>query len=94
MPLEYILLVIYVTINLVALFVMGRDKQLSRRGGDTDRTPEGLIFFCATALGALGVFAGMHLFRHKTRKWYFQLGIPLLILQNAALVYVLWQLVL
>ncbi len=93
MPLEYILLSVYASINLVALFVTGRDKQLSRRGGDTDRTPEGLIFFWAAALGALGVFAGMHLFRHKTRKWYFQLGIPLLILQNAAVVYVFWQFV-
>lgn len=90
MQLEYILLTVYAAINLAALLVMGRDKQLSRRGGDADRTPEGLMFFLGSAGGALGVYAGMHLFRHKTRKWYFQLGIPLLIIQNAALVYVLW----
>ncbi len=88
---ELIPIGIFALINLTALFIMGRDKQLSRRGGDTDRTPEGLMFFLAAAGGSLGVYAGMHLFRHKTRKWYFQLGIPLLILQNAAIVWVLWQ---
>ncbi len=88
---ELIPIGIFALINLPALFFMGRDKQLSRRGGDTDRTPEGLMFFLAAAGGSLGVYAGMHLFRHKTRKWYFQLGIPLLILQNAAIVWVLWQ---
>ncbi len=88
---ELIPLGIFTLVNLTALFVMGRDKQLSRQGGDTDRTPEGLMFFLGSAGGALGVYAGMHLFRHKTRKWYFQLGIPLLILQNAATVWVLWQ---
>ncbi len=81
---ELIPIGIFALINLTALFFMGRDKQLSRRGGDTDRTPEGLMFFLGSVGGALGVYAGMHLFLHKTKKCYFQLGISLLILQNAA----------
>jgi uncharacterized membrane protein YsdA (DUF1294 family) len=85
---EIILLGIFTLINLIALFVMGRDKKLSRRGSDTERTPEGLMFFLAAFFGAIGVLIGMHLFRHKTRKWYFQFGIPLLIIQNVATLYV------
>lgn len=54
-----------------------------------DRTPEGLLFFMAAAFGSIGVYAGMLTFRHKTKKWYFQLGIPLLILQNLATAYLI-----
>lgn len=71
-------------INLFAFFMILRDKRASRRGGDTARTPEGLLFFLAAAGGSLGIYAGMLIFRHKTRRWYFQLGIPLLIIQNVA----------
>lgn len=84
-----ILIGVFIAINLFAFFVMGNDKRKSIRGGGVDRTPEGLLFFMAAAFGAIGVFAGMQTFRHKTKKWYFQLGVPLLILQNLAVVYVI-----
>ena len=36
--------------------------------------------------GSAGALLGMRIFHHKTRKWYFRFGIPLLlILQGAAL---------
>ena len=67
---------------------MYRDKQKSRRSANANRTPEGMLFFLATIGGSIGIYAGMLLLRHKTRTWYFQIGIPLLILQQAALLYV------
>lgn len=98
MTLEQILIGVFAAINLMAFFFMAYDKQISRRGGDRgqdrDRIPEGLIFFMAAAAGAAGVYAGMLIFRHKTKRWYFQIGIPLLILQNLAALYVIRELVL
>lgn len=90
MSLEYSLLGVFSLINIIAFSIMAYDKRLSRRGGDTERIPEGMIFFMAAALGGVGVYLGMLAFRHKTRKWYFQLGIPLLALQNLATVYLVW----
>ncbi len=87
MQLAQILLAIFAAINIFAFFVMGSDKRKSMRSGNPERTPEGLLFFMAAAFGSLGVYAGMLTFRHKTKKWYFQLGIPLLILQNLAALY-------
>ncbi len=84
-----ILLGVVVIINIFAFLVLANDKRKSVRGGNTERIPEGLIFFLATLLGSVGVYVGMLIFRHKTKKWYFKLGIPLLILQNGALLYVL-----
>jgi uncharacterized membrane protein YsdA (DUF1294 family) len=87
-----ILIGIFVAINLFSFIVMGNDKRKSIRGGGADRTPEGFLFFMAVSFGAIGVFVGMQTFRHKTKKWYFQLGIPLLILQNLAVVYLIREL--
>lgn len=81
------IVIFFLAVNLVAFFVMLSDKKRSRRQG-AERIPEGLLFFMATAFGSVGVYAGMFAFRHKTRKWYFVAGIPLLILQNCALLYV------
>lgn len=76
-------------VNLGAFFIMFRDKRTSSRAGHQERTPEGLIFFLATVGGSVGVYAGMLVFRHKTKRWYFQLGIPLLVIQNATTMYLL-----
>lgn len=91
MTLEQILIGLFVAINLVAFSIMAYDKHLSKRGGDTNRISEGMIFFMAAALGGVGVYLGMLSFGHKTRKWYFQIGIPLMTVENIATVYLVWE---
>lgn len=86
-PLLYPALAYIVIINLVALGVMLRDKQLSIRNNNSDRVPEGILFFLAALFGGVGIYVGMFLFRHKTRRWYFVIGIPLLIAQNLLTLY-------
>jgi uncharacterized membrane protein YsdA (DUF1294 family) len=86
---EHILLGILAVINIGAFLVMANDKRKSARGGNAERIPEGLLFFLATIGGSVGVYLGMIIFRHKTKRWYFQLGIPLLIVQNLAALYLL-----
>lgn len=87
MTTEQLLTGLLAVINIITFLVMANDKRKSIKGGNTERIPEGLIFFMATIGGSVGVYAGMILLRHKTRKWYFQLGIPLLILQNLSMLY-------
>lgn len=85
---EHIILVILVAINLYAFLVMALDKRKAVQNAKRKRAPESYLFFLAAAFGSVGVYLGMQLFRHKTKKWYFQLGMPLLILQNLAMLYV------
>ena len=87
MNLELVLVSVYSAINLTAFLIMAYDKHVSKQGGDTGRIPEGVIFFMATAFGSVGVLFSMLILRHKTRKWYFKIGIPLLIMQNLAFIY-------
>ncbi len=89
MTTEHLFIGILAAINIFTFLVMANDKRKSIRGGGTERISEGLIFFMATIFGSVGVYAGMLLLRHKTRKWYFQVGIPLLILQNLATLYLI-----
>jgi uncharacterized membrane protein YsdA (DUF1294 family) len=89
---QQILIGVLVIINIVAFLIMAHDKRKAVRGNGTKRTPEGIVFFMASIFGAIGIYLAMVLLRHKTRKWYFQLGIPLLILQNVATLYLLREL--
>jgi len=57
------------------------DKMKSRKN-NAERISEGVLFFMAVAFGSVGVYLGMFVFHHKTRKWHFIVGIPLLMLQN------------
>ena len=89
MHLEQISLVFLALINASAFLLMGYDKSISIHGRNIRRIPEKTLFTLALAFGAPGIYAGMLAFRHKTKKWYFQLGIPLLMLQNVATLYLL-----
>lgn len=63
--------------NLTAFCMMGLDKIFARRR--MRRIPEAVLFLPAVLGGAAGGWAGMYLFRHKTRHWYFVAGMPLLL---------------
>lgn len=65
-------------INLYGIFVMYSDKNKSKKG--KWRTPENTLFGIALAYGALGIFIGMRLFRHKTKHNKFVIGIPIILI--------------
>ena len=67
----------FLFVNLLGIFVMYSDKKKSRKG--KWRTPENTLFTIAVAYGALGIFMGMRLFRHKTKHKKFVIGIPLIL---------------
>lgn len=84
-----IISVILAVINLIAFLLMFLDKLKSASSGSS-RISEGRMFFLATIFGSLGVYAGMFAFRHKTKKWYFLIGIPLLLMQNLATAFLIY----
>lgn len=64
-------------INLTGLLVMGVDKAKAIRRAW--RIPEKVLFGVALLGGSLGAWLGMYLFHHKTRHWYFVIGMPLIL---------------
>ena len=86
--LHHPLVFLYFAINAAAFFLMLWDKSRSRVAG-AERISEGMLFSMAILFGSIGVFLGMFAFRHKTRKWYFLIGIPLAMAENLATLYLL-----
>lgn len=76
--------VIYlILMNLIGFGLMGVDKQRARRRDW--RIPEKVLFGAALLGGSVGAWAGMYLFHHKTRHWYFVVGMPLILAVQTAL---------
>jgi uncharacterized membrane protein YsdA (DUF1294 family) len=68
---------------------MGIDKQKAKK--NKRRIPEKTLMLLGILGGSLGVWAGMKVFSHKTRKPKFSLGIPIVILVHMALIgYYFW----
>lgn len=61
-------------VNLVAFAAMGIDKFKAKTG--RWRIPEAVLMTLAVIGGSIGAIAGMYLFRHKTRKHKFSIGLP------------------
>ena len=74
----YIILSFALLINIVGFIIMGVDKYKAQKR--VWRIPEKMFFTVAVLGGAIGVYAGMLVFRHKTKHWYFMLGIPAILI--------------
>ena len=76
-PVLYAAIVYFAAINLIAALLAVSDKRRARRGAW--RIPERALFGVALLGGSAGTWAGMYLCRHKTRHWYFVVGMPLIL---------------
>jgi len=80
-----ILLICYfLIVNLIGFLSMYVDKRRARK--HLWRIPETTLFIIAIIGGSIGSIVGMHLFRHKTRHWYFVYGMPAILIIQIALV--------
>ncbi len=82
---KWILLYLLV-INLVTWLVYGVDKWKARK--NKWRIPEKTLIGLAVIGGSVGAYAGMQMFRHKTKHKKFTIGVPMIfVLQVVAAVY-------
>lgn len=80
---KYILIYLLI-INLIGFFVMLSDK--SKAKSKKYRTRESTIFIIAIIGGSLGVYLGMHIFRHKTKHNKFIYGIAIILIIHILLI--------
>lgn len=72
-----------ILVNVWAFALMGADKRRAKRRG-ARRVRERTLFLSALLGGGPGACLGMWGFRHKTRRWYFAVGLPLIALAETA----------
>ena len=82
-----LLLLYLLIINAISLLLMLADKRCAQK--DLWRIPEKTLFTAALFGGSIGSIAGMYLFRHKTRHWYFVLGMPAILITQLAFLWFL-----
>ncbi len=77
------LLLYLILINLTGFSMMGIDKRRARK--HMWRISEQNLFLAAILGGSVGTLVGMYTFRHKTRHWYFVVGMPLILILQAGI---------
>ncbi len=76
-----------VIFSVLSAIVTVLDKSRARKGGR--RVPEATLFTLASLGGAAVMLIVMLLIRHKTKHLKFMLGLPLIILYQALIVYLI-----
>ena len=70
-------------VNVVTFALYGIDKYRAKKG--RWRIPERTLLLLPLLGGSVGGILGMAAFHHKTRHWYFRVGLPAMFLLQAAL---------
>lgn len=78
-------IIIYlIVINLIGFYMMWSDKRRAKWG--KWRIPENTLFVVTALGGGIGTIAGMYIFRHKTKKLKFTIGLPTILILEIILV--------
>ena len=86
----YMCVTLYLTIMSVVAFVLfGLDKRYAKNGHR--RISEMMLLFIAGLGGSVGALLAMLIFRHKTRKRLFKLGVPLIMVVQALIIWIICQ---
>ena len=72
-----------ILVNAIGCLIMLLDKQFAIH--HRWRIPEATLLAAAAIGGSVGVWIGMQLFRHKTKKPLFTIGVPLIFAAQLAL---------
>ncbi|WP_067192640.1 DUF1294 domain-containing protein [Streptococcus sp. DD10] len=81
--------IILLGLNIVSFCFYGWDKRKAVK--NQYRISEKQLLLFTFLGGGVGAFLAGHLFRHKIRKWYFQLSWYLSILIDFILIYWIWR---
>ena len=78
-----------IALNIVTFFVYGIDKWKAKHG--SWRISEATLLLLAVIGGSIGALLGMKVWHHKTMHKKFKYGLPLILLAQIALFYLIIQ---
>ena len=85
---KVLLWIVIAIMNLLSYILMGLDKRAAQEG--RWRVPEKTLFLVTALFGGLGGVLGMHVFRHKTKHWYFRVFFPVLLIAQIGILVMLF----
>ena len=78
------ILLYFIIINVIGFLAMAIDKWKAKN--NAWRIPENTLFSITVLGGGIGTIAGMYVFRHKTKKPKFTIGMPVILVLEIILV--------
>ena len=88
-PILAVLIVYIALISLVSVIVCIYDKKISKKNRVELRTPEKTLLLLSALGGSVAMLITMLAIRHKTKHAKFMVGIPLIIVVQAAIIFAL-----
>ena len=89
MTTRQLILIYLIAINVVTFFLYGMDKWKAKRS--KWRISEATLLGLAVIGGSIGAWLGMKVWHHKTMHKKFKYGLPLILLAQIALIYLISQ---
>ena len=80
---------ILIVINVITFLIYGIDKWKAKQG--SWRISEATLLLLAVIGGCIGALFGMQVWHHKTMHLKFKYGLPLILLAQIALIYLIIQ---
>ena len=90
-PVLSIFLAYIAIISLISVIVCIYDKKVSRKNRVELRTPEKTLLLLSALGGSVAMFITMLIIRHKTKHVKFMLGIPLIMIAQTGIVFLLFH---
>ena len=84
-----VLLYYLIVINIVTFLIYGIDKRKAKQG--SWRISEATLLILAVIGGSIGALLGMKVWRHKTMHKKFKYGLPLILLAQIAIIFLVLQ---
>ena len=78
------ILLYFIIINVIGFLAMAIDKWKAKN--NSWRIPENTLFSITVLGGGIGTIVGMYVFRHKTKKPKFTIGMPVILVLEIVLV--------
>jgi uncharacterized membrane protein YsdA (DUF1294 family) len=86
-PLFWLIFFAYIAVvSLCSIVVCIYDKKISKRNNVRLRIPEKSLFIWSAVGGSVAMYVTMRLIRHKTKHVSFMVGIPVIMILQAALI--------
>ena len=77
--------------SVVSIVVCIYDKKISKKNRVELRTPEKTLLLLSALGGSVAMYITMLIIRHKTKHFKFMVGIPVIMVLQAALIFVLFH---
>ncbi len=87
MSIGAIVWVVLIIVNIISFVLFYVDKRRAIK--HQWRIRETTLFLSAIVGGSVGAIAGMYVFHHKTRHWYFVVGMPLILAVQLVILFLL-----